>query len=261
MTSKRALEAKRLVMLKLERAKDHQKDLLSQVGQFWKDYPPRIEVIDDHNAKQRKWIARLGVPPAEDWALIVGDIVHNLRSALDHLVCRLVESEGNRLTTNTAFPIAESEAGFRKIVRNKTRGVSANTVLAITELRPWPGGNDDLHFLHQIDINDKHKLLLPVIASYDAMVLDFGALMRSAIPGMKDIPSMPLAIQPEDREVKDGTVLYIEPLDRLTGGDPKFRFEVDLLTEQGSHPLGVRIEALVATTEQTIELLAEHLGG
>jgi hypothetical protein len=39
-------------------------------------------------------------------ALIVGDAVHNMRSALDHLACRLVErhSPGADLD-RTAFPI------------------------------------------------------------------------------------------------------------------------------------------------------------
>jgi hypothetical protein len=34
-------------------------------------------------------------PPVEEWGVIIGDVVHNLRSALDHLVWQLTLANGN----------------------------------------------------------------------------------------------------------------------------------------------------------------------
>ena len=49
------------------------------------------------------------------WGVLIGEILHNLRSALDHLIWQLVilETGAPPTTTKTAFPIFETAAGYK----------------------------------------------------------------------------------------------------------------------------------------------------
>ncbi|MDA8303258.1 MAG: hypothetical protein M0005_17365 [Actinomycetota bacterium] len=51
------------------------------------------------------------VPPAR-LAALIGDCVHNLRSALDHLATYLLEANGARPSPGTHFPIALTQDVF-----------------------------------------------------------------------------------------------------------------------------------------------------
>jgi len=102
--------------------------------------------------------------------LIIGDCIHNLRSALDHLVLQLARL--NPLTaaaaeTMTAFPVYLNPKQFNNFVRDHVRPFISSTALAqIENLQPYATGNhgdkDILWVLSQLDVIDKHRLLIVV---------------------------------------------------------------------------------------------------
>src|SRR3954469_8649692 len=111
-------------------------------------------------------------PIDPSWPLIIGDVVHNLRSALDHLACQLAILNGNPLTCceKTVFPVSETESFFRDIKHKIEPFVSAEAFEVIKECQPYYAAqlqgqvatNHTLWILHKLDIIDKHRVLIVV---------------------------------------------------------------------------------------------------
>jgi hypothetical protein len=97
----------------------------------------------------------------EDFGLIVGDAVHNLRAALDLLAVEVVARvSGN--TKNVYFPFADSAGALDEMIkrRNFHRASSVDQDI-VRQLQPFIGGNHLLRALHDLDIQDKHHSLIP----------------------------------------------------------------------------------------------------
>lgn len=101
--------------------------------------------------------------------LIVGDCVHNLRSALDHLVYQLaiLNGAGPDAASKTAFPIYLKPNVFKNVVNDKVAPFISSTALTeIEALQPYnatdPPELDPLWVLSQLDNFDKHRLLVVV---------------------------------------------------------------------------------------------------
>lgn len=99
-----------------------------------------------------------------DIALIVGDGIHNLRSALDHAWFELIgKLLPDRINKHTKFPIRntieELNAAFKShSIDTVHPGLSE---FVRDDIKPYLTGNDMLVFLHDLDIIDKHRFLIP----------------------------------------------------------------------------------------------------
>lgn len=102
--------------------------------------------------------------------LLVGDCVHNLRSALDHLVFQLAILKGSSKSAadKTMFPICLAKSGpqgFDGRVRISLKSFISSAALAeIEKCQPYNAyavaNEADIWILHRLDIIDKHRLLL-----------------------------------------------------------------------------------------------------
>lgn len=99
---------------------------------------------------------------------IVGDIVHNLRSALDHLAWQLVSvgvASGETRSQGwekIQFPIAHSLDSFVSMKGRAIEGARREAIEALDRLKPYKDGNDALWLLRQLDNADKHSFILPM---------------------------------------------------------------------------------------------------
>ena len=102
----------------------------------------------------------------DSWGPILGDVLHNFRSSLDHLAYALtVASVGSplapELERQTEFPIFSTESGFEQSGRLAIRGMSAEAQAVIEELQPYRRGDDwaldPLWLLRQLSNIDKHR--------------------------------------------------------------------------------------------------------
>jgi hypothetical protein len=110
------------------------------------------------------------------WSILVGELVHNMRSALDHLTARLMEKQGGNLTKQTAFPIHEHESEFvAKVLKPAQRGkrgpltgfvVGGPEWAFIEDLQPYKPGqggrNSALYTINDLWNRDKHRMLNPI---------------------------------------------------------------------------------------------------
>lgn len=120
----------------------------------------------------RAWLARIRKPVPLDLSAIIGDVVHNLRSTLDLLVCDLVRSAG-KSTKRVYFPFCDTLTDLPRVIKERNlHHAGADVVDTIERLRPYKGGNVALRAVHDMDIEDKHRALLPVIGAATVPLAD-----------------------------------------------------------------------------------------
>lgn len=94
---------------------------------------------------------------------IVGEIIYQLRSALDVSVNQVARAAGVENTRHIYFPFCSSEAEFDREngeVAKKLVGVPDNVRAKIRDLQPWTGGNEALTGLNKLRNEDVHNDLL-----------------------------------------------------------------------------------------------------
>lgn len=154
------------VRLKLRRAIDHFIDLDIALGQILDDAQADTVGIGEEVQPNRQIVFRVEKQRPIDprIALIVGDCIHNARTALDHIVYQLAilnQSDPSQIT-RINFPVCIKKPIFDDIARDKVAPFVGTKALAeIEKLQPYSTGNeanDLLWALHQLDIIDKHRL-------------------------------------------------------------------------------------------------------
>lgn len=145
-----------LIRVKIERAKKNLENLEREIIAFGnKTFQA---VTTDPNTKTRK----LGEHRIIDFDFLAasGDVVHNLRSALDHLANQLVwVGSGEEPSRRVEFPIAKDAATYERDKARKVEGMCPKAIKAIDALKPYKGGNDALWRIHELDNIDKHRAL------------------------------------------------------------------------------------------------------
>jgi hypothetical protein len=93
---------------RVERAKEHFQDLRSEFAAFRELDPYGISSYANPATGEYVHLARVSQEPPVRWGVVAGEIVHHLRSALDHLAWQLVLDNGGTPKTGsqgTMFPI------------------------------------------------------------------------------------------------------------------------------------------------------------
>lgn len=161
------------IRAKIDRAQHHFIDLHERIkvaleSPDGKNTPPPYKTEVEGQFRQFLIIKRAkGEPLDPILPLIVGDCIHNLRSALDHLVYQLaiLNGCGAKAARNTIFPICITPGDFADIAQRKvTPFVSGATLAEIEDVQPYRTTNmpdtAPLWHLAQIDNADKHRVLV-----------------------------------------------------------------------------------------------------
>lgn len=103
-------------------------------------------------------------------ARLIGEVVQNLRSALDYLVYELARFDSKSAVDKTQFVIADSEENFLSS-KWHLRGLSGDHIAAIERLQPYRGC-EWTKFIRDISNPDKHRHLTalkhPTVISIDS---------------------------------------------------------------------------------------------
>lgn len=152
--------------LKLDRAYEHVEALNREIGAFLrrKPYEP-LDKFDREADEYIVWMRVRDTPPVR-WSIIIGEMVHNLRSALDHLAWQLVKANEGNPTRDTGFPIFTQDpfaenANERTLERWEamTAGMLPDDVAIIQEAQPYKRGDKMNRFfiLNSLSNRDKHR--------------------------------------------------------------------------------------------------------
>jgi hypothetical protein len=170
------------VRLKIERAKKHVRDADIAIRAFLDDKPYTIGVKPHRVPEIRHttlYVASVKAVP-DEITLMVGDAIHNLRSALDHVMWQLVEAAAGKPNRDTYFPIIvdgpkAAQQFASAIGRGEIQKIAPEALKIIEEAQPYKTLDQNLWLLHQLDIVDKHRLLLTVAAHMDKWGVDVAA--------------------------------------------------------------------------------------
>lgn len=106
--------------------------------------------------------------PPESLGAIVGDIVHNLRSALDLSACELVRSAGQS-DEDVYFPFSRTPEDLGLMIeRRHLDRAGPDAINLIQSLKPYHNGNKALRLIHDLDI---HRALIPNVAGYASPII------------------------------------------------------------------------------------------
>jgi hypothetical protein len=151
--------------LKIERARKHFAELEFETAAYLAAKPARFETIatETRAGRQFTFILHLKQQPNPVLGAIVGDVIHNLRAALDVAACDLVRwKEGASASVGDIhFPICKNARSFDLMIKKgalNRLGVAAIDV--IRDLKPYPAGNPILCGIHTLDVQDKHAALV-----------------------------------------------------------------------------------------------------
>jgi hypothetical protein len=127
----------------------------------------------------------LSEPQPRQLPLVIGDAIHNFRSALDLMMCDIARRQltDTALISKVAFPIADSlEKLDEMIASNKAfKQMDPAVLAAVRACRPYKGGDSQLYALHRLDIDDKHRLIIPTISvAWGLTVAEISALTAGA---------------------------------------------------------------------------------
>jgi hypothetical protein len=157
------------VRIKLERARRHAEELDRASHEYLQSDPFTIVEAEEVFTSDLVSLAMIKrqVPP--ELGAIIGDVVHNLRCALDHLAWQLVLANGHAPHKKTGFPYAENGREFRKEADFRLRGASATAIDLVKKMQVQPNGDADLWRVCRLDVEDKHRLLIPVGMAHESV--------------------------------------------------------------------------------------------
>jgi hypothetical protein len=176
--------------LKLTRAREHLQGLDQEVDRFAKEIEETITEGPDPEAPSNHGVWVTGHdPPRYPIAMLFGDCIQCLRTALDQLAFQLASSFTIPLPDDVAkdseFPILpdEDRSGggrgphlWRSMGVRKTRGMDPAAQQIIESKQPYHAGpayeSELLWRLHELNRIDKHRLLHLHVATFGGFVFD-----------------------------------------------------------------------------------------
>jgi hypothetical protein len=186
--------------------------------------------------------------PLTRWALLVGDAVHNLRSALDHVVYALAVKDGEKdppdWETNLQFPIADDDRAFNRHQRRRNRQLRTATNEALRSVQPYNRRESILPsplllprdappllaLVRDLDNRDKHRLLAVLLGVATRAFTD-----SRQTPGVSHRVELQRGPLMEGIEV--AVITYSAPVEDVDL-EPKIRIDIEIAVEHPPGPAG-----------------------
>lgn len=158
-------------MAKIERAKEHHESLKTNVAEFLKSAKESITQSSYHSDDGLKVILRATCPLEADFkiSVIAGEIVHQLRSSLDHLLCALIYQAGKTPSRANQFPICTTRESYEdQVRRGRIKGISPAAEKLIEQSQPYTNPNPNetiINVVSTLNNWDKHNALVISVAA------------------------------------------------------------------------------------------------
>jgi len=150
--------------LKIDRANKHIADLKTAIIALEDTYRATIERHPDTTAQSLIHEFPEVENALGNLSLIIGDVIHNLRSALDFAWYNTISRDlPDKISDYTKFPAFET----KQSVESALHGIEVDTRCKklfdciVSDIQPYKGSQNGIIWtLHDLDISDKHLLLL-----------------------------------------------------------------------------------------------------
>jgi hypothetical protein len=202
--------------IKIERAKEHIRYLEGEITALKERRP--YEAIPEDEPESGDYVlrARIREQLPLRWGAIAGDVIHNLRSALDLLWRQVRSPNASAETPTEKFPFFNSLKALETRLAREKKGRAKASMKVVKAINAYKGGNDLLGLLRTVDDINQHRLLLPAHAAVGSTIMDMSVgqaeLWAKSFPDRPKVsfPPMPIEwiwIDPVC-PVENGTELY-----------------------------------------------------
>lgn len=150
---------------KIERANVHIGDVERRVNALEQTATAVIEIHPEHGTE--RLTHTVDETPFTDLALVIGDAVHNLNCALEYTWQLTIES---LLPANAAdwayFPVRKTIEDLKTTLKKGKVDTTCPHLFTfiVNEIQPYDGGNPAIWPIRCFANQDKHRLLIPVLA-------------------------------------------------------------------------------------------------
>lgn len=255
---------------KFQRAKENIDNLHREITDFLHSDPAPYKIVGRHqnNGLEYGFVA-FGNPQVPlRFAVLAGEIIHHLRSSLDHLIYALVIQNGESPTNKNQFPICSTAKSFDDACkRGQLNGVSASARKLIASVQPYatPTPEDTvLAVVGRLDNFDKHRLLVIVTTAVklgETITIGADAEIAATLGKEGGMPAIIGFEDPGPRKIsKDGAELFVI---RFAEPAPEFKANAELVTELAFEESGRLKFALIPTlvglfkgTKHTVEMFS-----
>ncbi|MET6760266.1 hypothetical protein [Pseudoalteromonas sp. NCIMB_1079] len=170
--------------LRIERAKKH----LEEIDLLISNSNPFHYIVEtDTSTGERATFSRENKNVIDQIKIISGDVIHNLRTAIDNAYWDIVSKYVNdkNQERNIQFPFCEKQENLADLIkRRQADKVGKKFVSEITAMKPYKiNGNKLFTLIHELDISDKHKFPTPV-GDFTKVNAE---LIRSQVPDFPNI--------------------------------------------------------------------------
>lgn len=158
------------ILAKLIRADELLLNLAREVREFEASLsPPRVDKGYKSGTSTYAFFAHGDVEVPLRFAVLAGEVVHQLRSSLDHLIAHVVFSQGGAVTRVHQFPICSTQENYQHAVaRGCLEGVPVRLQRRIEGCQPFNMEDprvSELLVVQELNNLDKHRLLVVVAAA------------------------------------------------------------------------------------------------
>jgi len=239
---------------KLARAEQLIQELDRMNRRFFRRHTPVAEIVKHPTTGRQRLIATNVKAPPVAHSIVVGDVLYNLRSCLDHLVHQLILAHtGKEPTYRTyEFPVFVTEKKFDDNINRLLRDVSPDGVRRVRQVQPFTFArpNDTaLYALNELGLVDKHRV--PLLAVIRGRV--------SAMTAEDGNTSILWAGGGHDGLVEDGAVLAT--FDSRVS--PKMKLNAiaafDMALADGPHDLPAT--RFLSMIRRVVAQMLDHVGG
>ena len=98
--------------LKIIRANQHLRDFETRFAEYVATKPHRFSIHNDPESGQPKIRIRFESDRTKTFTLVVGDAIHNLRTALDHLTWEVIGLDGGTQNRYTKLPTGDNRVYY-----------------------------------------------------------------------------------------------------------------------------------------------------
>jgi hypothetical protein len=152
---------------KMNAAVRHGDRLKEEIERYQREFPARLEAEQEGPDVS---IYMIVPPPPEEVLTSVGDVVHQMRAALDSLACDLARLSDATSVKGVYFPIAQDETGFLdKKTQDKIKKLKPEFRRIIHDFKPY--GSSPLAVLNMLANTDKHSGLIAAVPTLSDHVI------------------------------------------------------------------------------------------
>lgn len=211
---------------KIGRAKYQLRDLEARFESVLGEWPLQLsealEMRPGENVGDYTFTVEIVAVPKREWAVLIGEVVHNLRSALDHAVYAAAESPDGK----TAFPVITDPAKWDgRSVARKLRSVPPAAVEIVKRVQPFVAAaqhdpaEHPLALLERLWNHDKHRMLQTAVMAVSGAAPGFRGSGTSGFGTLREVSA---AFGP----LREG-----DPFVRFTLEDPPLDVKLELVGE------------------------------